>query len=262
MPTLILPPRYTEDSISLWRSAKEIGWKVERLQSWRVGTNVIDPEIVIYGESLFAAIVSQQLNIALIEPTFDWLANLPLKYLKRQVDYTNLGQLKQIEKEIFIKPADDKCFKAKVYNIGEVIPSSDLLPSNTPVLMSEVVSWVSEFRSFIIERNIATISVYARNGKLAQDNEGNWPVSDDEITQATAFLKGFLADPEIVLPPSIVVDVGLIADKGWAVIEANPSWGSGIYGCDPYEVLNVISRASISASSLTVFDKYWVLTRS
>lgn len=262
MPTLILPPRYTEDSISLWRAAKELGWKVERLQSWRVTENLVDSKFVIYGEAFFAAIVSESLEIMLIEPTFDWLVNLPLKYLKRQIQYKTLGQLEKIEGKIFIKPADDKCFRAKVYEPGEIIPSADLLPNNTPILISEVVDWVSEFRSFIIDRQLATISIYARNGKTAQNDEGNWVVYEDEITEAKTFLDNFLADPEVVLPPSVVVDIGFIADRGWAVIEANPSWGSGIYGCDPYEVLKVISRASIKTSLLVDQDKQWVISRS
>lgn len=262
MPTLILPPRYTEDSISLWRTAKELGWRVERLHSWRVPSNIIDSTIVIYGEFLFAAIVSESLEIMLIEPTFDWLVNLPLKYLKRQIQYKTLSQLEKIEEKIFIKPADDKCFRAKIYESGEIIPSIDLLPNNTPILISEVVDWMSEFRSFIIDRQLATISVYARNGKTAQDNEGNWFASKDEIMEAKAFVENFLADPEVALPPSIVVDIGFIADRGWAIVEANPSWGSGIYGCDPYEVLKVISRASIKASLLTNQDRQWVINRS
>jgi hypothetical protein len=262
MPTLILPPRYTEDSISLWRAAKELGWKVERLQSWKVPSNTIDSIVVIYGESLFSAMVSESLEISLIEPTFDWLVNLPLKYLKRQIQYKPLGQLEKIEEKIFIKPADDKCFRAKVYEPGEIILSADLLPNNTPILISEVVDWVSEFRSFTIDRQLATISIYARNGKTAQDDEGNWFASKDEITEVKNFLNDFLADPEVVLPPSVVVDIGFIVDRGWAVIEANPSWESGIYGCDPYEVLKVISRASIKNSLLTDQDKQWIINRS
>ena len=39
-----------------------------------------------------------------------------------------------------------------------------------------------------------------------------------------------------------VVDIGLIKDNGWAVIESNQAWASGIYGCDPYGVLTVIQN--------------------
>jgi len=47
------------------------------------------------------------------------------------------------------------------------------------------------------------------------------------------------------VPAAISLDVGTIRGRGWAVVEANGAWGSGIYGCNPDEVLNVISQAVI-----------------
>jgi hypothetical protein len=38
----------------------------------------------------------------------------------------------------------------------------------------------------------------------------------------------------------VVVDVGFIRDRGWAVIEQNAAWGAGIYECDPLQVLEVL----------------------
>lgn len=48
---------------------------------------------------------------------------------------------------------------------------------------------------------------------------------------------------------AIVVDVGEIFGRGWAVIEANAAWGSGIYGCDPGRVLDVIRHATLQFAS-------------
>jgi hypothetical protein len=42
----------------------------------------------------------------------------------------------------------------------------------------------------------------------------------------------------------VVVDVGLIAGRGWAVIEFNAAWGAGLNGCDPEKVLPAILEAS------------------
>jgi hypothetical protein len=66
-----------------------------------------------------------------------------------------------------------------------------------------------------------------------------------------------LADQEVALPVAVVLDVGLIAGKGWAVVEANAAWGSGIYGCDPAAVLPVLRRASIPRAALTDADARW-----
>jgi hypothetical protein len=40
------------------------------------------------------------------------------------------------------------------------------------------------------------------------------------------------------------VDVGLIEDQGWAVVEQNAAWGAGIYGCNADAVLDVLYAAS------------------
>jgi hypothetical protein len=77
MPTLILTPRYTEDSIALWQAGVQRGWDVERLQGWRIPEWLAEKEVVFYGEPLLASAVSQSLNVAPLEPPFDWLARLP-----------------------------------------------------------------------------------------------------------------------------------------------------------------------------------------
>jgi len=43
------------------------------------------------------------------------------------------------------------------------------------------------------------------------------------------------------------------------VIEANPSWGSGIYGCDPHKVLEVLERATVW--DLSSVDRKWLRYR-
>ena len=55
-----------------------------------------------------------------------------------------------------------------------------------------------------------------------------------------------------------MIDVGRIEGRGWAVIEANPAYGSGIYGCDPQKVLEVVNRATIKASDIQDCDKPWI----
>jgi hypothetical protein len=49
MPTLILSPRYDEDSIALWRAASTEGWNVVRTQGWRVDPDAARDGPVIYG---------------------------------------------------------------------------------------------------------------------------------------------------------------------------------------------------------------------
>ena len=48
----------------------------------------------------------------------------------------------------------------------------------------------------------------------------------------------------MVLPRTVVVDVGLVDGRGWAVIEFNASWGAGLNGWDAEKVLPAIVSAS------------------
>jgi hypothetical protein len=48
----------------------------------------------------------------------------------------------------------------------------------------------------------------------------------------------------MALPMTVVVDVGFVAGRGWAVIEFNAAWGAGPNGCNPERVLPAIVAAS------------------
>ena len=62
-------------------------------------------------------------------------------------------------------------------------------------------------------------------------------VPDAEMADAEAFVKRVLADNRVDFPRAVVLDVGVTAGRGWAVVEQNAAWGSGVYGCDPLKVL-------------------------
>ncbi len=70
----------------------------------------------------------------------------------------------------------------------------------------------------------------------------NWRIYDDKLNEV-------INNPQINLPAAVIVDVGKIAGKGWAVIEANSVYSSGLYGCDPMEVIKVIQKANIKNHS-------------
>jgi len=75
---------------------------------------------------------------------------------------------------------------------------------------------------------------------------------------ALGFVESLLADPAVRLPAAVVVDVGHIAGRGWAVVEANAAWGSGIYGCDAVRILPVLARASRPFNAIPPEDKEWI----
>jgi ATP-grasp domain, R2K clade family 2 len=241
VPTLFLTPRFSPDSQRLWRAAIQLGWVVQRLQTWHIPPHVsTTAEPVLYVEALFGPTVAGELGVRLLEPPDDWLVHLPPEYRLRDVRLTTLAEARARTAPAFVKPPGDKSFPASVYT-GAELP--DHLPGDMPVLVAEIVEWESEFRCFILDRELRTFSLYARHGEL--DEENDYACGGDEAAALSAFVARMLADPRVELPRAIVVDVGVIAGRGWACVEANGAWGAGIYGCDPAEALAVIRHATV-----------------
>lgn len=242
-PTLVLTPRHTGDSQLLWRAALRRGWRVERLRTWRIPEHLHEAaEPILYVEALFGPTLAAELGVRLVEPPDDWLVRLPAEYRLRDIRLTTLGEARASSSPAFVKPPADKSFAARVCT-GATLP--DGLPDDMPVLVSEIVAWESEFRCLVLDRELRTFSLYARHGE-PQDEE-NYASTDDEAAALTDFISRLLADPRVELPRAIGVDVGVIAGRGWACVEANGVWGAGIYACDPDEALEVIRHATLPA---------------
>jgi hypothetical protein len=259
MPTLILPPRYTDDANLLWRTAIATGWTVERLNNWRVPDYLVGHEISLYGEPLFAAAVADRLGIALLEPAWTWTADLPESFRKRRVEAMLLSRSRQKSFPAFVKPTSEKCFVARVYESAEELPDANTLEDSTRVLVAEPVSWAVEFRCFVLDRQVLTYTPYLRMGQLAEAADGSWPATESELGEALEFASQVIEDQTVLLPASFVLDVGIISGRGWAVVEANSAWGSGIYGCDPSEVLKVIQRSCVPVAKISDNDRPWIM---
>ncbi len=117
------------------------------------------------------------------------------------------------------------------------------LPDDLPVLLSEPVTWEVEYRIFALDGKPVTISPYFRNGELVYEQLRGWFAPPEEQADAVAFATDVLNHTASGLPPGIVLDVGSVAERGFAVVEANPAWASGLYGCDPAGALAVVAAS-------------------
>lgn len=214
------------------QGARYFKWKVARQANWHCTPT---EDAVLYGEPLFCSAIAQQLNILLLEPGFDWLGVLNHEFKKRDVKYFHLRDVK-FDSPKFVKPAAEKAFKAKVYETqAEFETASAAFPPSCPVLVQEPLEWEVEFRFFVKCKKIMTSCVYLRNGERTDE------ASEKEINASKRFLKKVLKNIDI--PPGVVIDVGKIKDRGWAIVEANPAWGSGLYTCSPHRALLAVQAA-------------------
>lgn len=219
-----------------------------RLFEWKVPDELRGRrDLVVYGEHLFAELLSQELGLLLCDPPDDFLTRLPQDLLHRQVEFMTYEQARALKDARFIKPPNFKSFKAMVYESGAALPAPfDAADANQTVLVSEIAHWDVEFRCFILDEKVVDLTAYARDGELNAPpvREDAWVATDDE-TRTAADCVSRVLELKLDLPRACVIDVGHIRGKGWAVVEANPAWGSGIYGCDPDKVLDVIQHAVV-----------------
>ena len=243
-PTLVLPPRFSDDSNALWRAAIALDWPIERLQSWRVPEDFAPENVAIYGEAIWAHFVAQQLEVTLLEPPLSWLADLPSQWTNREVEFGILTDARALEFPRFVKPADEKTFAAQIYHSADELPNAESQIEETAVLWSEIVQFEVEYRCFVLDGKIATASSYWRGEVSTQDENGVYVSSPGELEAALEFASRLCQ--AVAMPRAVVIDLGIVAGRGWSVIEANPAFGAGIYGCDAREVLPVVAACVVN----------------
>jgi len=247
---LITQPRVGRshnEIIALQMAAESLGWEVYPSEySWRLPDELIASGKVgvPYGSQLFCETIAQQMGWTLLLNSFDWLAKLPFPYVQRKVEFMPLGESMKLSETKFIKPADDKIFEAKIYAPGELIPF-DSISMDTPTLVSDIVKFDLEYRCFVENNRVRTWSNYICHENLAEPKYWNF-IDANDACMPHEFVQDMLWDEQDIMPPTSmasVIDVGRIEGGGFAIIESNPAWASGLYGCDPVVALKVMKAA-------------------
>nr|WP_254553220.1 ATP-grasp domain-containing protein [Kitasatospora sp. MMS16-BH015] len=194
-----------------------------------------------YGGPIAGARLADRLGFALLEPTDDWLAELPSEFTGREIRSATVADARAIDRPTFVKPPREKSFPAAVYSHGSQLPA-DLDPA-TPVLLSEVVTFAAEYRLFLLDGEIATAGRYAAHGRLDPR-----PLTT-EGPELQEFVTHLLATTGPTLPSAVVLDLGQLLHPyrpghRWSVVEANMAWFSHAYTADPARVLDVVLRAA------------------
>lgn len=245
MPTLVLSPRHTTDNQRLWQAALHAGWDLARpgYGGEKDYAKIVEP--VIYGASLFAYHAAEKIGVSLVEPPEDWLTQVPDNFLRREVLYTTLEDAYVLKYPAFVKPAGEKSFPSRVYPSGDELRKvAAPFDQKMGVLVSDPVNFEVEYRCFVLKNRVITASVYCRNGEDAEV-EGRWPSEEAELNEAVLFAHEVVYRMGEECPVAFVVDVGKIRDRGWAVVEANPIWGSALYGCDEAVVLRALEHSVV-----------------
>ena len=228
----------------------------ENIPAWYEHRN---SEHAIYCTLPKAFEVAARLDCFLLGCSSDWLANLPAQFSKRRIEIRNLQNVMSVKENCFIKPALGKSFNAAVRTGQSLISQASHLPAGLLVQVSEVVEWETEYRCFIRNNEVMTVSPYRRGDVTFSSYASPLRGPCDELDAASKFANAVLNS--VPCPSAFVLDVGIIKGRGWAVIEPNECWGAGIYGCAPPKILEVLLAATLQRRTATEEDLHWDFAR-
>ncbi|MFD9291806.1 ATP-grasp domain-containing protein [Streptomyces sp. NPDC060030] len=246
---LVLPPRLTASARTLRDTARRRGLRTVQLPDGVVPGELRDGDAHLHAGPSFADAVAPALGIAPLEAPADWLARLPVTFVRREIRAVPLREAYALRRPVFAKSPNDKSIPALVYADGSRLPGPDAVDPETVVLVSDVTVFDAEYRLFLLDGQVHTGSRYAVSGRLDMT-----PLT----ASACAFGSELLAAAGHTLPSAIVVDVGTTDAGQWAVVEANAAWASGCYDSDPDRALDVVLRAAGPAARLTERDTAFV----
>jgi protein-tyrosine phosphatase len=259
-PTLLLSTRKLPAGPALAEAARNAGWSV---RAWdERPTGLPGGRAVYYGGTDVAMQASARYRLALLEPPLDLLAHLPASLLLREVQFARFRDLSRLKRPMFVKPADPlgRCFDAGIYANPRDIRAPKAIDPETRVLVADPVEWLAEFRCFICEGRVVASSPYISFGRPVWRAWGQGGEKAVPSKDALAVCGRLLEMKSPALPPAFVVDVGLVEGRGWAIVEFNPAWCSGLLGAEPAAVLGVLERACRALDDLEAADATWVMT--
>lgn len=191
----------------------------------------LDGTCLVVGDMVMTHGALSQLRIP-IPPPIDYPECLR-RYLGRQIWQSTLGELERKiaggpSRPTFAKPADRrKSFTGTVFAFSDDFYAIGNVSRRQTIWLSEVVSWISEYRVYVAYNKIVEIAHYAGDLKVRLD-EG---VVNDAI-------QVFHASGEA--PDGYAIDFGVLGNGETALVEVNEGYSLGAYAISSADYSKVI----------------------
>lgn len=225
---LLIPDKQDEERDAVAEAWKDGGGVVTRVGRFWDPPEFERKAVRLYGPDTFCEVLAQKLALELISPVQGMVARVGHEWTHRKVSLSTLSEVRRLTFPIFVKSLAPKVFRARCYsNVRELDDECRELDDGCPVIISEPVEFTCEVRTFIRGCVVRTGSVYRGEG---------------DVQLALKFAQEFSAQFGSDL--TYVLDVGLIAGRGWGVVESNAAWGAGLNGCDPRAAARCIAEAT------------------
>lgn len=173
----------------------------------------LGPDVGISGfiADVFTAL--KKIGIAKPEP-IDYPEELR-EFLGRNVSQAILGDIIYGPNFKFVKPIEQKLFTGFLYTNSVYDGRRTVgVPNDTPVWISDPVEFVSEYRVFVLQRDILEARFY----------KGDWGVAPDRKVVEK------IVDTYRSGPRTYAVDVGVTKEGKTLIVECNNAYALGAYG--------------------------------
>ncbi len=229
---LLIPDKTDEERDKIAKIWESKGGEIKRIGKFWIKPEIGDKRVSIYGYDTFCLVLAQVLGIEMEMVKDEWIADLPMKYLKRNIEVREIKDIAKITFPKFIKPVTPKLFKAEIFESEDVLKEKiEGIDAVENLICSDTIQVDKEVRSFILDRKVKDLAFYEGNGN---------------VSEAREFIDDFLTNCKLNLPKTFVLDIGFNEKDTWFVVEFNSSWGAGLNFCKPEKVIDCIREAAIN----------------
>lgn len=177
----------------------------------------LGPDVFIAGDMGAMHSAMRQLHIPIPQP--DDYPEALHSFLGRKVWTSTLGEIERAldsgSTPVFLKPADRrKSFTGTVCYSERDLPAWGNASRRQRIWCSEVVTWTSEYRVYVIGRQIVAVDHYAGDSSVALNME----VVESAVTAYNR-----------TAPSAYGIDFGVLATGKTALVEANDGYALGAY---------------------------------
>lgn len=189
------------------------------------------------------------MSLDLCAPGPAWLSTVPEDLTGRYIWAGPLSRVAQAPRSGWAKPAEAKvrglpsAWWDDVPAFADQALAAGATADSWVQISPARLDLVEEHRCFISHNRVLTTSPYLLDATRTYEPgmEQDKSLSHDG---AASFAREVVARLGPAQPPAYSLDVGLTRNGDWVVVEANPAWCSGTYGCSSAGVVEAVVGSS------------------
>lgn len=218
---------FNENAYLIWHGCWLMGVEIQLYQNLSEIENQLHPKALVQGG---IGNVKRALSLlgAPVPPTLD-IPDQLLPWFGRKIWRSTLGEIRRTHTErgpLFIKPVEQKAFTGYVVTQEfKTLITSAGLGDDTPIIVSEPVTFVSEYRTMVHKNEM----VACRNYK-----------GDICVTPDFGIVKEVIHAFADQAPVAYSLDVGVTDDGQTLCVELNDSYALGSYGTPTLLYTNMV----------------------